>query len=44
MRVFNTRIQSFPNNLIARTLRFSEAEFFEVQQATERQSPTVEID
>ena len=44
VRVFNTRIQRFPNNLIARTLRFSEAEFFEVQQATERQSPTVEID
>ncbi|HAJ75978.1 MAG TPA: hypothetical protein DCM64_05940 [Gammaproteobacteria bacterium] len=44
VRVFNTRIQRFPNNLIAKTLRFSEAEFFEVQQATERQSPTVEID
>lgn len=44
VRIFNTRIQTFPNNLIARVLRFSEAEFFEVQQATERQNPTVEID
>ena len=44
VRVFNTRIQSFPNNLIARAQRFSEAEFFEVQQTTERQNPTVEID
>ncbi|MDA1369711.1 MAG: LemA family protein [Proteobacteria bacterium] len=44
VKIFNIRIQSFPNVLIARLLRFREAEFFEVSDPAERHNPAVEID
>ena len=44
VRMLNTRIQTFPNNLVAGTLGFQEAEYFEVDHAAERQSPSVKID
>jgi LemA protein len=43
VRIFNTRIQSFPNILVAKPFRFEEAEFFEVEDSTNRQSPSVEM-
>ena len=43
VRIFNTRLQTFPNNLVAGTLGFREAEYFEVEHAAERQSPSVKI-
>lgn len=41
VRIFNTRIQSFPHLLVARPLGFHPAEFFEVDDSSERVSPTV---
>ncbi|MCB1697680.1 MAG: LemA family protein [Halioglobus sp.] len=43
VRLFNTRVQSFPHLLVARPLGFEAAEFFAVQDDGERQSPRVEI-
>jgi len=43
VRIYNTRIQSFPHFLLARPLGFSEAEFFEVDEAAERLAPKVEV-
>lgn len=43
VRIFNTRIQSFPHVLLSRPLRFVEAEFFEIENAGERRTPTVEL-
>lgn len=43
VRILNTRIQSFPNLLIARPLGFHSAEFFEVDHAAERQAPRAEL-
>jgi len=39
VRIFNTRIQSFPHVLVARLLGFKAAEFFEIDDAGERQAP-----
>ncbi len=44
VRIFNTRIQSFPHLLLARPLGFIPAEFFEVEEAVARQTPVVELD
>ena len=44
VRIFNTRIQSFPHLLLARPLGFMPAEFFEVEEAVVRQTPVVELD
>ncbi len=44
VRIFNTRIQSFPNLLLAGPLGFREAEFFEVSQDTERHNPHVQLE
>ena len=44
VRVFNTRIQSFPQILIAKPFNFQAAEYFEVEDQTQRSSPTVELD
>ena len=41
VRDFNTRIQSFPANLLAKTLGFSARQFFEITDATERETPKV---
>ena len=44
VRILNTRLQTFPNNLVAGALGFHAAEYFEVEHAAERESPTVKID
>lgn len=44
VRIFNTRIQSFPQILIAKPFRFQAAEYFEVEDQTQRISPIVELD
>ncbi len=43
VRIYNTRIQSFPHFLLARPLGFREAEFFAVDTDTERATPAVEL-
>jgi LemA protein len=43
VRIYNTRIQSFPHLLIARPFRFEVAEFFEVDNSSERAVPEVEL-
>ena len=43
VRQFNTRIQSFPHLLLSRPLGFIAAEFFEIEEAAERHTPTVEL-
>ena len=44
VRMFNTRVQSFPHLLLARPLGFKAAEFFVVDDAAERIAPGVELD
>lgn len=44
VRIFNTRIQSFPHNLVAKPFRFQEAEYFEVDSQDQRLAPSVELD
>lgn len=39
VRDLNVLIQQFPTNLVARLFRFAPAEYFEIELATERQSP-----
>lgn len=39
--VFNTKIQSVPTNFVAGMFRFTEEEFFELEDAAERQVPKV---
>jgi len=43
VRIFNTRVQSFPHLLVAGPLGFKAAEFFAVDDAQERSAPRVEI-
>lgn len=43
VRIYNTRVQSFPHLLIARPFRFQVAEFFEVAESGERVAPHVEL-
>lgn len=43
VRIYNTRNQSFPHFLVARPFGFEVAEFFEVNDADERTTPTVEL-
>lgn len=43
VRIFNTRVQSFPHLLIAGPLGFRVAEFFAVEDVQERHSPQVDI-
>lgn len=43
VRDLNTSIQSFPAVLFARALGFKEAEFFEIEFATERKTPEVQF-
>lgn len=43
VRDFNTRVQSFPSNLIARLFGFQESEFFELESLGDREPPKVEI-
>jgi len=37
VRDFNTKIQVFPNNMIAGTMGFKQYEFFEIEEAAERE-------
>ena len=43
-RDYNTMVESFPSNMIARIFGFSKAEFFEIELATEREVPKVNFD
>ena len=43
-RDYNTMVQSFPGNIMARMFSFSKAEFFEIELATEREVPGVKFD
>jgi LemA protein len=42
VRMLNTRIDSFPDTLVARMFRFISADYFELDDATERKSPAVD--
>jgi len=41
VRLLNTRIDSFPDNLVAGLFRFIKADYFELEDATERNSPSM---
>jgi len=43
VRDYNTKIESFPSNLIAGAFKFDKAEFFEIENAAERAVPKVEF-
>lgn len=43
VRIFNTRIQSFPQLLLARPMGFKPAEFFEIEDESARSTPQVEL-
>ncbi len=43
VRDFNTKIQVFPNNIIAGTLGFKNREFFEIEEAKERENVKVQF-
>lgn len=43
VRRWNTLIESFPSNLIARIFKFALAEYFEIELATERAVPKVDF-
>jgi len=42
-RDMNILVQSFPSNLIASSFGFKEADYFEIEVATERETPKVEF-
>lgn len=42
-RDMNILVQSFPSNIIARSFGFAEAEYFEIELATEREAPKVQF-
>ncbi|MBT4153592.1 MAG: LemA family protein [Candidatus Magasanikbacteria bacterium] len=43
VRDFNTKMESFPNNVFAGMLNFTKYEFFEVEDAAERKNVKVEL-
>jgi len=43
VRDYNTRVESFPSNVVAGLFRFRQAEFFQVEAATDRAAPKVEM-
>jgi LemA protein len=43
VRIYNTRIESFPDMLVAKPLAFSPAEFFAVDDAEVRAAPRLEL-
>jgi LemA protein len=43
VKLYNTRIQSFPHLLLARPLGFAPADFFEIGEAASRLAPTVAL-
>jgi len=42
-RNYNILVESFPGNLVARAFGFARAEFFEIETATHRDAPKVEV-
>jgi LemA protein len=44
VRDFNTMVQSFPSNIIAGVFRFTEQEYFEIEDMGERSAPAVSFD
>ena len=43
VRDFNTRVESFPGNLLAEFFGFAPEPFFEIARATEREAPAVNL-
>lgn len=43
VRDFNTKMETFPNNIIAGMLKFNKFDFFEIEDATERQNVKVQF-
>jgi len=43
VRIFNTRVESFPNSIIAGLFSFKIAEYFEVNSVDERKSSIVDL-
>ncbi|MCB1854652.1 MAG: LemA family protein [Halieaceae bacterium] len=43
VKLFNTRVQSFPHLLLARPLGFRAAEYFEIDNDSARQTPSLEL-
>jgi LemA protein len=43
VRGFNTKIQSIPDNIIAGMFNFKEAEYFEIDDAAQREAPKVKF-
>ncbi len=43
VRDFNTKIESFPNNLLAGMLKFEKFNFFEIEEPSERQNVKVQF-
>lgn len=43
VRDFNTKLEKFPNNLLANTMNFTAFTFFEVEDATERKNVEVKL-
>jgi LemA protein len=43
VRTFNTRLQTFPTNVVAGLFHFQPAEFFEVTDAAQREAPKVKF-
>ena len=40
---FNNKIEMFPSNIVANTFNFNKEEFFEIEDATEREVPKVQF-
>lgn len=43
VRDYNILVESFPNNILASLFHFSKAEYFEIELATERETPEVKF-
>ena len=43
VRDLNTRVEMFPSNIVARMFSFQQAEFFEIEDATTRAAPQVDL-
>ncbi len=43
VRVLNTMIESFPSNFVANMFQFAKAEFFEIGDAAQRETPKVDF-
>lgn len=43
VRTFNTMIESFPSNVVANFFRFVKAEFFDIGDAAQRETPKVDF-